>query len=492
MMVPRRDRVVEWQEAPRGRRGRRALVVFLLSLAGLLVVACDRLLPPPVEISTTSIPTLHVFEPYQHTLVATGGRTPYTWLVHSLPDGLSFDPATGVIASDADDPAIRDPRPVDLIVTVFDARGTSATKTFRLDTVSVAAVSGGDLHSCALDSLGAAWCWGSNSHGQLGHDDGSSSDLPVAVVGGQAFSAISAGFHHSCALDLEGMGWCWGSNESGQLGDGSNTDSHEPVAVVAGAFRAISAGGSHTCGIGATAGSAWCWGANDSGQLGNTSNDDRNAPVAASGGGSYSVISTGRFHSCALRIGTDAAWCWGSNEHGMLGRSTGASINRPVAVQNAGAFTAIALGEEHSCALGLSSGGTAWCWGSNEHGQLGNPTTALVSTHIPTTVKGGDHFATISVGAWHACGLTTGGTAKCWGHNYSGQLADGSLEVRTSPVEPIGTPELVEIVSGGYHTCGLTEHGALWCWGSNVSGQIGVGSAATPIQPAPVRPGSGN
>lgn len=491
MMVPRRDLMVERHEAPHGGRGRRAVVVFLLSAAGLLVAACDRVVPPPVVISTASVPVLHVFEPYQTTLAATGGRAPYTWSVQGLPDGLSLDPATGVIANDAEDPAIRDPRPVDLVVTVVDARGTSATVMIHLQTVSVAEVSGGDLHTCALDSLGAAWCWGSNGHGQLGQDIDFASDLPVAVVGGHTFSMISAGFHHTCALDLDGMAWCWGRNDSGQLGNGSTTtSSHEPVAVAAGAFTTISAGGAHSCGLGATSGRAWCWGANASGQLGDASNDDRNAPVAA-GGGTYSVISAGRTHTCALRNGTDAAWCWGSNDHGELGRSGSASQNTPVTVQNAGAFTTIALGEEHSCALGLMSGGVAWCWGSNEHGQLGNP-TSLSSTHIPTFVTGDDVFSTISLGAWHACGFTVGGAAKCWGHNYLGQLGDGTLDVRTSPVELIGAPVLVGMVSGGYHTCGLTEHGALWCWGSNVRGQIGVGSDQTPIQPAPVRPGLGN
>ncbi|HEX7918339.1 MAG TPA: hypothetical protein VF454_03000, partial [Gemmatimonadales bacterium] len=90
----------------------------------------------------------------------------------------------------------------------------------------------GSDHACALLTSGAAYCWGSNSAGQLGRA-GASSATPVAVAGGFVFSTLSAGAEHTCGLELgTGAVGCWGANYAGQLGDGTTTDRDHPVAVV--------------------------------------------------------------------------------------------------------------------------------------------------------------------------------------------------------------------------------------------------------------------
>jgi alpha-tubulin suppressor-like RCC1 family protein len=110
--------------------------------------------------------------------------------------------------------------------------------------VSFAAVSAGVNHTCGVTAAGAAYCWGYNEYGQLGVGtttgpetcitDGHypCSTVPVLVVGGVSFAAVSAGGNnHSCGVTAAGAAYCWGSNSSGELGDGTTSTRSSPVLV---------------------------------------------------------------------------------------------------------------------------------------------------------------------------------------------------------------------------------------------------------------------
>jgi alpha-tubulin suppressor-like RCC1 family protein len=89
-----------------------------------------------------------------------------------------------------------------------------------------------DDHSCALTTGGALWCWGSNPDGRVG--DGTKFDRlqPTPIAGaGTGWKSPSAGNGDTCALQSDGSLWCWGSNAFGQLGDGVDLRTR-PTAVV--------------------------------------------------------------------------------------------------------------------------------------------------------------------------------------------------------------------------------------------------------------------
>jgi hypothetical protein len=158
------------------------------------------------------------------------------------------------------------------------------------------------------------------------------------------------------------------------------------------------------------------------------------------------------------------------------GNSAAKALAWAVAPAGAGTFTAISAGFGHTCAL--TSGGAAKCWGRNVSGQLGNGT--LTSSSTPVQVSGLTSGVTaISARHSHTCALTSSGAAKCWGSNSYGMLGDGSFKGSPIPVQVNGlTAGVTAITAGDYHTCALTGGGAT-CWGYDVYGQLGNGGTNT-------------
>ncbi len=89
----------------------------------------------------------------------------------------------------------------------------------------------------------------------------------------------------------------------------------------------------------------------------------------------------------------------------------------------------------------------------------------------------------IAAGASHSVALRTDGSLRVWGSNGHGQLGDGTVTNRTSPVSVSGLPPTRLIAAGGNVTCAVTTDERVFCWGSNSNGQLGSGdrtSSATP------------
>jgi alpha-tubulin suppressor-like RCC1 family protein len=367
-------------------------------------------------------------------------------------------------------------------------------------TLTFASVSTGGAHTCALTASGAAYCWGRGESGQLGAtaptscpDIGPCSLVPVAVTGGLSFRQVAAGGAHTCALTGDGSAYCWGSNTVGQLADGSTTSRTQPAPITATdlKFTTLDAGANHTCGA-TSSGWAWCWGANERGQLGDGTTTNRPVPSAvfgAAGGPPFQLVVAGGFnigHTCGLTT-TGAAYCWGDNERGQLGTGTSdvAAHPSPAPVSGGLTFAALTAGlGRHTC--GFTSTGAAYCWGENTFGALGNGSGT--DNPAPTPVSGGLVFTQLKAGGFigHTCGLTSGGIAYCWGENERGQVGDGSTVDRLTPSAVTGGLTFASLDAGFRHTCGRASSGFIYCWGSNLAGQLGINSTTQTPAPAKV------
>ena len=355
---------------------------------------------------------------------------------------------------------------------------------FRIG-LTIAALSAGD-HTCAVTTVGASYCWGFNSAGQLGDGTTDRKSTPVLVImpAGVRFAAVSAGGDHTCGVTPGGTAYCWGWNQDGQLGDGTRVDRRTPVPVAAPAgvgFAAVSLGGWHTCGV-TLGGTAYCWGHNAYGQLGDGTDTSRTIPVAVSvpAGLSFAAVSAGFYHTCGLAT-TRAAYCWA-----VATADSAARAPTPVATPEGVSFVAVSTGGVHAC--GLTAAGSAYCWGDNNYGKLGDGTTTSSATPVPVAAPVGVTFAQLSAGGEHTCGRTDAGAVYCWGQNGSGQLGDGTIPFNRTTPTAVAAPQGVvfaHVSAGWNHTCAMTAAGAGYCWGSNVGGELGDGTFVT--SPVPVQ-----
>src|SRR2546429_3288625 len=92
-------------------------------------------------------------------------------------------------------------------------------------------------------------------------------------------------------------------------------------------------------------------------------------------------------------------------------------------------------------------------------------------------------FATIEAAAYHTCGRTAAGAAYCWGDNGAAQLGIGALSPAnaTTPQAVGGDLTFASVSVGGIHACGLTAGGTAYCWGGGLYGGFGGGAPRAEI-----------
>ena len=260
----------------------------------------------------------------------------------------------------------------------------------------------------------------------------------------------------------------------------------------------IASGSSDTCVL-LVDGSVRCWGDGQAGQLGDGSQETSATPVTVkpiqNSNGGIRELTLGMSFACAV-VALGRGSCWGAGDLGQLGAGNLNPSSTPVPIANINGgdpLLSIGAGRYHAC--GLFSSGSVRCWGANFDGQLGDATTTsqvspvlIAAAPDPTTIQvvSGDAHTCILSGQ-QAPGLQT---VRCWGDNSSLQLGVNGLTRSSSPVtlpSAIATnSNIVDLAAGANHTCALNEDGTLLCWGDNSQGQLGVPQPTQSAQPRQV------
>jgi len=408
--------------------------------------------------------------------------------------------------------------------TYYDTLSSKYVTQYQQDTQKIYGSTGGGTsagatHTCLLPSdytsIGTAWCIGEGAKGALGFANSNTLTTSISSIlgpiakpivetkpsstmtsswslgsGASSFNSggkiLTVGKDASaCVLRGDSnIAECFGSRVEGVLGDGYSTGTiSSPSPSVGGmSFSEISLGKSHGCGIELSNSSLYCWGS-----LANSS-----TPILVSNA-YWTSISSGDNFVCGIQS-NGKGYCLGTDplNTGRLGVDVSSStvqgtwnnlyeLNPSQWLSNSVPWQTISVGSSHACGIANS---TAYCWGENTFGQLGNGVT---STQVGfATVKGGRLWSSIAVGTAHTCALdSTEGAVYCFGSNERGQIGFiASSDIYSRPTRVPGSAIMgseilpqgdlwLSVTAGDFHSCLLSQKGRLVCFGDNSDGQLG-------------------
>ncbi|GAB1598948.1 probable E3 ubiquitin-protein ligase HERC4 isoform X1 [Argonauta hians] len=287
--------------------------------------------------------------------------------------------------------------------------------------------------------------------------------------------------------------FCWGNCQDGQLGIGADdvitvTSPRELCTDdIRGPIENIACGQNHTL-IALEDGSTYSCGNNDYNQLGHSKSRTRLAHVTTLKNLNVKRAAVGVCHSLVLHRGGEV-YSWGDNSRGQLGRAAMEDEEWwriPKLVKELALHTVIQItcGAYHCMAL--TDVGDVWCWGANNHGQLGvgmnseqcdRPRHLICLRGIPV--------AQIAAGDYHSFIMSKSGAIFGWGRNSFGQLGLNDEIDRNSPTfcKPLKNQRLKYISCGENHTAALTQEGGVYTFGAGGYGQLGHGTTHNAIMP---------
>lgn len=128
--------------------------------------------------------------------------------------------------------------------------------------------------------------------------------------------------------------------------------------------------------------------------------------------------------------------------------------------------------------------GTVLAWGRNGGGELGDGT--LVQRNSPVRAQGLTGVRAVAGGELHTLAVKDDGTAWAWGANWMGQLGDGTINHHYTPAQVPGLTDATAVAACLYHSLAMKSGGTMWAWGYNGYGQLGDGSTVDSYSPIQV------
>ena len=309
-------------------------------------------------------------------------------------------------------------------------------------------------------------------------------------------ASASSGEGFACAVvaddtveHRESKVYCWGDARPGAWDPPSNraiwgAGGHPstiplliqmPDSVGRDGIVSLAAGATPFACVVVSSGAVYCWGNNDYSALGSNSMDAQRTAVRVPLPEAATAVSAGEYSACALTR-TGRIFCWGDNEHGKLGAGDTTDHRRPVPVRTTARFVGVSVGASGGT-CGVTTTGSALCWGVLD-GQLGlrmaeePQADPIAPIGVPA-----ERYRSVTVGNSFACALQESADVRCWGNDDAGELGSGqsNRELAQRLVTLPNGEQATQVSSGFKSACAVTTSQRVACWGGNDRGELGRG-----------------
>ena len=394
------------------------------------------------------------------------------------------------------------------------------------------------------------WMWGLAAQGNIGNNTtniGRSSITQVGTsrnvfevnpvqISSDSWTLVASNYNSQHVLGIRNnLVYAWGRNSTGQLGltDTINRSSPVQISSLVGNYSLVDVGGSASIALKTDKTGLFAWGDNQYGQLVLNDTINRSSPVQITNVNTlYDTASMGDGTILAIDNSTKILYASGLGTSGQLGDNTIvsksnwtlvtstnlSSFNTPMQI---GTNSWNHVGAGNNFTFGLDVNNYLYEWGINASGSLGTNDTLSRSSPVQVTSSS---YTEVSAGGAHILGyvrdnVTQLDTLYAWGFNTQGQLGDGTVVTRSSPVivasytllnsksspvqinssgfgnfyrsspSQVGTKNWRYVSSGDNHTV-ATQGVTLFTWGRNTEGELG--DLTTINRSSPIQIGSAN
>jgi RHS repeat-associated protein len=317
----------------------------------------------------------------------------------------------------------------------------------------VSVVAGQNDTSLALDIDGRLWGTGNLN----GTGTASSSFVETGLVNIRDYATA---YYQGIAVDQAGMVFTWGANAAGQLGDGTTTDRFTPSSVSGLPPIKSVASTVYTSLALSQDGELWTWGGSE--LLGDGSTVNRTAPALMPrpvGMGPVKQVEGVYGHVVALTENGEL-WAWGDNVIQDLGAGPGPARLLPGRVITPPSLVFDKITVAPFYAIARDTAGDFWGWGAGQ-----GLFHKLVVPAGVVEIEGGYYFQLYRTAAGQMFGR---------GFNDYGQLGDGTLINRATPVPVLLPGPVVAFSAGGGHGMAIPL-----LTGGSLPGEVSAADATT-------------
>jgi alpha-tubulin suppressor-like RCC1 family protein len=313
----------------------------------------------------------------------------------------------------------------------------------QIGTSSWNLISVGQYNTAAVQTNGTLWTWGSDYVGSLGRPDKIYRSSPTQVGALTTWAEVATS-SHALAVKTDGTLWAWGLNVYGTLGTNNDTTISSPVQVGTGTNWSKVAAVVNASFALKTDGTLWSWGYNQFGQLGLNlaSGAFRSSPVQVGSPNGYSWTTIGVGRNSVGAITSDGSlFTWGRNDtntYGSLGLNSSLpySHGRSQPTQVSGSWSKIDFCTGDTGFVGIKSNGTLWATGYGFFIDGGNNRSSPVQIGVAT------NWLNVYGNKFGGFATKTDNTAWAWGQNNWGGLGQNNTTAGiASAVVQLGTGE---------------------------------------------------